>query len=267
MTKEMETSAGLLIAASSYATKNLDDSRSREVHERLHYAFIAGAEWQKSQLPERRAGNGAFLDTNSGTVKIEVNAEDWEGMKGKLAEFELMRKDRNEAFLRIGKLKAKLDAAEIARRDWADTATEYAQKLHAARVRIGELESLTHIGVDPAAPGSDRTVIAVCKAYERAMDDMGSLGTGVMSLNGDGTWRHVDLREFLATTAAYEPEAKSEATGGFTATGDTAADNGEMPRPCRPTIEQRVAHLEQYVFGDAPGIDPDTVDTQGNWRT
>lgn len=71
--------------------------------------------------------------------------------------------------------------------------------------------TVTHCGVDPAAPGSDRTVIAVCKAYERAMDDMGSLGTGVMV---------------------------SEATGGFTATGEAAADpradNGEKPSAWYP---------------------------------
>ena len=54
------------------------------------------------------------------------------------------------------------------------------------------------VGVDPAAPGSDRTVIAVCKAYERAMDDMHAFGLGVVSIDGDSALRHVDLKEFLA---------------------------------------------------------------------
>lgn len=37
--------------------------------------------------------------------------------------------------------------------------------------RVPRIDPGAVIGVDPAAPGSDRTVIAVCRAYERDMED------------------------------------------------------------------------------------------------
>ena len=183
-------------------------------------AFIAGAAWQ-AERPEK-----ACCD-----------------------EFDAMRQDRDYFKSQVSDLQAKLDAMTGERDGWQNSAKHFSKRLHAALFHIEGLEKDTSelaairtaavkervtVGIDPAAPGSDRTVIAVCKAYERAMDDMGSFGIGVVFHDEDGNVQNVDLKEFLAD----KPEAKSEATGGFTATGEAAgdprADNGEMPSAWYP---------------------------------
>lgn len=188
MTKEMETSAGLFIAASSYAAKSLDETVTQKAADGLHYAFIAGAEWQKAQ-PLSQA------------------------IQMKIDEFELMRKDRDEAFLRIGELENLIPKDPPIKRE-------------------GRAFHIHWYGPEYKAHGS--TIAA-------AMGDTDSM--------------------------------VNEATGGFTAAGETQADLApvtyakarifenfkksldemlaeERAVNAKPTIEQRVAHLEQYVFGD-----------------